>query len=534
MSITIPSHRRTKITMNSTFKLAFAMNFLLLGTVSAEVLYDVVDLGTLGGNHSCAFSINDNNQIVGIAKNGTDNMRATLFDASGSHGNIDLGTLGGPTSVAYSINNMGQIVGSAEKGWQLDHATLFDPTGRGENVDLGTLGGGESCALAINDSAQIVGWADTTSGYPHAVLFDLSGNNVDLGTLGGNQSSASAISISGIIVGKAYDSSRIIYHATVYDTAGGMSNTNLGTLGGLRSLAASINSQGQIAGSAEAVPGTTITHAALFDPSGDGNNVDLGTLDGWTSEARCINDHGQVVGTGWNGSGYPRATLFDSTGGGRNIDLNTVISAEPCWTLTYSWSINNWGWIVGRGLNPEKKTHAYLLIPRRRVECAMKFTPHAFNPGSEGNWFRLHFVLPDGYDINDVDLTTPAQCTLMDTGQMIESDYVNAFVNEEGLLEVEVRFDRSAFALCLSQPAERTVTVRGLIEGTSGQNFFGTDTLKIINNTLQQIAAFASRWLDARCVEPDWCDGFDLDRNGTVNFADFALSDGCCIEITAP
>jgi hypothetical protein len=168
------------------------------------------------------------------------------------------------------------------------------------------------------------------------------------------------------------------------------------------------------------------------------------------------------------------------------------------------------------------------------VEVAMKFTPQAFNPGSEGNWFKLHFVLPEGYDINDVDLNAPAQCKLMDTGEIIESDYVNAFLNEEELLEIEAGFERSAFALCLSQPAERTVTVTGLIEGTSGQNFYGTDTIKIINNTLQQIAALASYWLAQGCDSPDWCNGLDLNRDGTVNFADFALSEGCCIEIAAP
>jgi hypothetical protein len=104
------------------------------------------------------------------------------------------------------------------------------------------------------------------------------------------------------------------------------------------------------------------------------------------------------------------------------------------------------------------------------LEVPMKFTPQVFNPGSEGDWFKLHFVLPDGYDINDVDLNAPAQCTLMDTGEMIESDYVNAFVNEEGLLEVEAGFERSAFALCLSQPAERIVSVMGLLAGAGGED----------------------------------------------------------------
>ncbi|MHC4620886.1 MAG: hypothetical protein ACYTEQ_24330 [Planctomycetota bacterium] len=31
--------------------------------------------------------------------------------------------------------------------------------------------------------------------------------------------------------------------------------------------------------------------------------------------------------------------------------------------------------------------------------------------------------------------------------------------------------------------------------------------------------------------KPDWCGGVDLDQNSLVNFRDFALFDGCCIEV---
>ncbi|MHC4648662.1 MAG: right-handed parallel beta-helix repeat-containing protein, partial [Planctomycetota bacterium] len=161
--------------------------------------------------------------------------------------------------------------------------------------------------------------------------------------------------------------------------------------------------------------------------------------------------------------------------------------------------------------------HEFFLPP---IEVAMKFTPSSLNPASQGNWIKLHFVLPQGYGVEDVDVSKPAECRLMDTGEMVESEYLNVFVNEEGLVEVEAAFDRSAFSLCLSQPAERTVTIMGLLAGAGGQDFYGTHTIKIINNTLQQIAALASYWLD-------WCTGFDLDDNGVVNFADFALIDGC-------
>jgi hypothetical protein len=55
--------------------------------------------------------------------------------------------------------------------------------------------------------------------------------------------------------------------------------------------------------------------------------------------------------------------LFDPTGSGNNIDLNTLIDPGLGWTLEIAYSINDNGWIVGQGINPDGYTRAYLLIP---------------------------------------------------------------------------------------------------------------------------------------------------------------------------
>jgi hypothetical protein len=67
------------------------------------------------------------------------------------------------------------------------------------------------------------------------------------------------------------------------------------------------------------------------------------------------------VGHAINSSGQLRACLFDPTGGGNNIDLNTLIPPDSGWTLKYADSINNHGWIVGTGTNPDGFDRAYLL-----------------------------------------------------------------------------------------------------------------------------------------------------------------------------
>jgi len=47
--------------------LYLAVAFLMFFSVSSNAYYEVIDLGTLGGNFSVASSINDNGQIVGKA-----------------------------------------------------------------------------------------------------------------------------------------------------------------------------------------------------------------------------------------------------------------------------------------------------------------------------------------------------------------------------------------------------------------------------------------------------------------------------------
>ncbi|MHC4572913.1 MAG: DUF3466 family protein [Planctomycetota bacterium] len=147
----------------------------------------VIDLGTLGGIHSIAFVINDLGQTVGYS--GLTIGETTEHGFLWQDGEMqDLGTIDGyENSLALSINNNSQIVGlarnSAVPGGH--RAVLFDTTGDGNNVDLGTLGGDNSGAASINNKGQIVGRAETAGGDSHATLFDStgSGNNIDLNDL---------------------------------------------------------------------------------------------------------------------------------------------------------------------------------------------------------------------------------------------------------------------------------------------------------------------------------------------------------------
>ena len=84
-------------------------------TVSLNIpSYNVVDLGTLGGNYSDAYSVNDNYQVVGnsnpLVLGGAPPI-AYIYYGLGGLGMKSLGTLGGPVSVGQAINNNGEVVG---------------------------------------------------------------------------------------------------------------------------------------------------------------------------------------------------------------------------------------------------------------------------------------------------------------------------------------------------------------------------------------------------------------------------------------
>jgi predicted outer membrane repeat protein len=156
------------------------------------------------------------------------------------------------------------------------------------------------------------------------------------------------------------------------------------------------------------------------------------------------------------------------------------------------------------------------------IEVEMKLVPQALNPGSQGKWIKAHFVLPEGYAIEDVDTSRPAEIEQF----QLTSESMEVFVNKEDLVEVVAAFDRSAF--CGIGPFEGEISVVGYL--TSGRKFLGTDTIKILTNKVKHLAVLAANWLSV-CGAPEWCNGADLDQDTVVNFVDVALLDGCCFEV---
>jgi hypothetical protein len=159
------------------------------------------------------------------------------------------------------------------------------------------------------------------------------------------------------------------------------------------------------------------------------------------------------------------------------------------------------------------------------IEVWMKFTPQSLNPDSNGNWVKAHFVLLEGFVVEDVDANRPVEIKQLG----IESHYMNVFVNEDGLVEVEAGFNRNEFCSVVRDGELIEITVVGFL--TDNRRFAGTDTVRILDKTMERLATMSSYWLVSGCSAPDWCGGSDINRDSIVNFLDYAMSDGCCIEV---
>jgi probable HAF family extracellular repeat protein len=261
------------------------------------------DLGTLGGAQSYANGVNASGQAVGEAftplNAASHAFRTTangpIVPGQGAGGS-DLGTLGGNNSKAYGINDSGQVVGQADTtGDAAKHA--FRTAANGAIVqgqvaggsDLGTLGGTSSVANGINASGQAVGSSYTNANFAqHAFRTAANGPIVpgqgvggsDLGTLGGSNSFALSINALGQAVGQANLYGDAVQHAFFADVTGPL--VDLNTLidpasGWMLSYADGINDSGQIAGTGT-IGGQT--HAFLLTPTPEPAGLSLLALGG--------------------------------------------------------------------------------------------------------------------------------------------------------------------------------------------------------------------------------------------------------------
>jgi len=321
--------------------LSFLMSVALAG---AAILYQITDLGTLGGNIASAAAINNSGQITGVSATANGERHTFLFTPG--VGMMDLGTLPGDASSAgAAINNFGQVTGGSSPSDGLTSRGFLYTPGTGM-VDLGTLGGVYTYGLGINDAGQVTGQSTPVGGPcftpscksdpAHAFLYTPGAGMIDLGTLGGNVASGQDINNKGQVTGSSSLAGDTSFHAFLYTPGIGM--TDLGTLGANYSNATALNDRGEVVG--QSIVTGFVHHGFLYVP-GRGM-TDLGALKGDTSSATGINESGQIIG-----ETSPLSTGFLYSGG-ITADLGSL---HPV-------GINDVGQIVANDSN-----RAFLLTP---------------------------------------------------------------------------------------------------------------------------------------------------------------------------
>ena len=344
------------------------------------------DLGALpgGNNSSIPLWINDQGTIVGFSENGVidpltgfPELSAVLWQGGRI---LDLGTLGGNASYAFAINNQGRVVGGALNTISDSNANGLQAFGfpvvpfsvatqiraffwqDGVMHDLGTLGSGnDAAALLVNNRGQVAGvsFTDTilnASGFPtQDPFFWENGKMVDIGTLGGTVGFPQMMNNRGQVVGITNDANEA-NHAFLWDKNEGLKD--LGDLpGGNNSQANWINDAGEIVGGSDA---TNFFHAVLWR---NGVIIDLGAVAGDVcSVAASINSGGQIVGVS-RADCNQDTHGFLSENGGPLIDLQTLIAPGSDITVTSAVDINDRGEIVASGMLPNGDFHSVLLIP---------------------------------------------------------------------------------------------------------------------------------------------------------------------------
>jgi len=109
------------------------------------------------------------------------------------------------------------------------------------------------------------------------------------------------------------------------------------------------------------------------------------------------------------------------------------------------------------------------------LDATIDFNPNTLNSKSKGNWVTVYIELPEGYDVNDIDIESIilGGVILAETKPTGIGDY-----DGDGIPDLMVKFDRSE-VIALLTPGEMVyVMIYGILG--DGTPFKGTDVIRVI------------------------------------------------------
>ena len=254
---------------------------------SASPSYEIVDLGTLGGDVSQATSLNDSDAVAGWSQT-TEEFPPPSHAFLWTHGSMqDLGTLGGCCSRADAVNLAGQVAGTSTTASGEWHAFLWTA---GQMQDLGPAFHDPGAFVYLNDAGEVA-WTAGTLGAPGHAMRWSGGAAQDLGTLGGAASLVGGINQAGAVAGHSDAPTRAHQDAFLWTPATGM--LDLGNLGD-QMATAGLNARGEVVGQCIINPSSPSYRAWLWDGS---QLVDLGSLSSLSAAGYGfrVNNRGQVL-----------------------------------------------------------------------------------------------------------------------------------------------------------------------------------------------------------------------------------------------
>ncbi|MFX1574986.1 MAG: hypothetical protein ACFFB0_19790 [Promethearchaeota archaeon] len=193
---------------------------------------------------------------------------------------------------------------------------------------------------------------------------------------------------------------------------------------------------------------------------------------------------GDILGISWWGDAqYFSSVMMSSSVGmyytplvkaSNNNDRDLVVALD---NPSYGRVVQIWSQVHWEAPNFHQMIlNAINWLRSRMVYATVDFNPNTLNQKSKGKWITVYIELPEGSDVDDIDITSILLneiCPIADSSPSGIGDY-----DEDGIPDLMVKFDRQA-VIGLFNPGENVeIMISG--ELNDGTPFEGTDTIRVI------------------------------------------------------